>query len=92
MNCIASLSTLYLGYQERFWRKCLYFSELLKKGYISKVALSFEEKQLLTCLFSGEIVCDLVVWRNTVNVSHTGEMLNFRCARTITLTLIQVVS
>lgn len=35
---------------------CLYFSEFLNKGYISKVALSrwIDEKQPLACLFTGE--------------------------------------
>lgn len=49
---------------EQIWRKCLYFSKLLKKGYVSKVALSkpLDEKQLLTCLFSGEAFCLSVGW------------------------------
>lgn len=60
LYCIAlySIPRLAVDYQDlrKIWWKCLYFSKLLIKGYVSKVALSrsIDGKQPLTCLFSGE--------------------------------------
>jgi len=69
----------------------VYFSKLLIKGYIAKVALSkrVDDKQLLTCLFLVRATDSLqggyVKEHKSVDMYHTSEILFFCCAMTIVL-------